>query len=139
MIQELGLEAHAHLAGPSTNLAEVYPAFNILAQTSRSEGLPLVLLEAMACGCPIVAMIVGGVREIVENERTGLIVFPDHWEGLASRLSELLGAPERLPAMGWAARQRAETLFDIRLSAQLTADLLRQMVRAGVSRQGVVT
>jgi colanic acid/amylovoran biosynthesis glycosyltransferase len=98
----------------------------------------MVLLEAMAYSCPVVALIVGGVREIVENERTGFIASPDHWEGVADRLLDLLNAPERLPAMGWAARQRAETLFDLKLSAQLTADLLRQLVRANVVRHDLV-
>jgi len=139
LIEQFGMSDRVHLAGPRTNMAEVYPAFNVMAQTSRNEGLPMVLLEAMAHSRPVVAMIVGGVREIVENERTGLIVSPDHWEGVAERLLELMNAPERLPAMGWAARQRVETLFDLKLSAQLTADLLRQMVRVNVAHRDLPT
>ncbi len=135
MIRDMGLTDHVHLAGKWTNPAEVYPAFDILVQTSRSEGMPLVLLEGMACGCPIVAYIVGGVRELVENESSGLIVSPNHWEGVAARVLDLLAQPELMRQMGRAARHRAETLFDLKLSVQRTTDLFRQLVVGEPARQ----
>ena len=74
---------------------------------SRSEGLPLALLEAMACGLPAVATQVGGVPEVL-SEGTGLIVPPEDPQALADALAELLLHPERTAAMGRAAQQRAQ-------------------------------
>lgn len=135
MIGHMGLRDRIHLAGAWSNPTEVYPALDILTQTSRSEGMPLALLEAMACSCPVVAFIVGGVREVIENERTGIIVFPNDWEGLSARLLELLADRSRLPALGSAGRERVERLFDLQLSVQRTADLFRQLIQPEAPRQ----
>jgi len=69
---QLRLEKQVHFAG-WMQTTEVYPALDILAHTSRSDGTSLVLLEAMACGRPTVGIAVGGVPEIIENETTGLL------------------------------------------------------------------
>jgi glycosyltransferase involved in cell wall biosynthesis len=131
LIQDLDLDDRMHLAGLWENTAEVYPALDIVAHTSRSEGMPLALLEAMACGRPVVAIGVGGVPEVVEVGTTGLLAGAGDWNGVGVHVLRLLARPDRLQEMGRAARERVEKHFDVRTSARLTADLFVQLVGAG--------
>lgn len=67
----LGLGAAFRFAGLRTDLAQIYADLDVVALTSRNEGTPLSLIEAMASGCPIVATDVGGVADILMREWTG--------------------------------------------------------------------
>jgi glycosyltransferase involved in cell wall biosynthesis len=127
-IQEANLDPFIHMPGLWTNTWEVYPAFDILAQTSRVEGMPFALLEAMACGCPVVAMGVGGVAEIVEVGTTGLLAAPTDWAGMGDGMLKLLDNPERIRMMGSAARKRVEELFDVQPSMRLMGALFHQIL-----------
>lgn len=129
LIHKHGLEDVVHMAGLWPNPTEVYPALDVIALTSHSEGMPLALLEAMACGVPVAAMNVGGVLEIVEFGKTGLLVSPGDPDEMGRTLVSLLARPEALKQMGEAARQRAETMFDLRNSVRQTADLFRELTR----------
>ena len=84
-----------------------------VARNGDKDALPTVLLEAMACGVPVVSTTVGGIPEIVQHGRTGLLVTPDSSWALTSALADLLSDLERRREMGHAARHRAETLFDL--------------------------
>ncbi len=85
-----------------------------VAANGDRDALPTVLLEAMACGLACVSTPVGGVAEIVEHRRTGLIVPPESPWALARAIDELLGRPARRRAFAAAGRRRAEALFDRR-------------------------
>lgn len=127
-----GLSDRIHFAGVSTQTEDVYPAFDLVAVTSRHEGMPLALLEAMASGKPVVALGVGGVAEQIQVGSTGLLIgtgdwtyissgFPSDWEGVASAILHLLARPDVMTRMGQAARARAEHYFDLGQSvAQIT-------------------
>lgn len=82
--------------------------------TSESEGMPLCLMEAAACGVPVVATAVGGVPELVQNGVTGLLTQPGDAEGLAAALSHLLCDKNLSARMGAAARRRAEEHFSVK-------------------------
>ena len=84
LIHELGLEDCVHLAGLWEDMTEVYSALDVLVVTSRSEGMPLAVLEAMACERPVIAMAVGGVAEIIEEGVTGYLIAPEDWKGGAN-------------------------------------------------------
>ncbi|MGI9148876.1 MAG: glycosyltransferase family 4 protein [Chloroflexota bacterium] len=129
-IQERGLAGCVQLAGVRADMARVYPAFDLLVQTSESEGMPLVILEAMACGRPVVAMDVGGVPEVVQVDTTGLLAAPGDVAWLVKCVLELLASPERALAMGTAGRRRVERHFDLRLSIGRTAALFERLARA---------
>jgi len=85
----LGLEGVVRMTGWREDIADVMPAFNVLALTSRSESFPNVILEAMAAGVPVVATRVGGVPEIVEDGRTGLLRAAEDDRGLAREVLRL--------------------------------------------------
>jgi glycosyltransferase involved in cell wall biosynthesis len=89
------------------------------ALTSRSEGMPLVVLEAWAAGVPVIAARVGGLAEMIDHGRTGLL-FPSGDEAaLVAGLRILLADTDTQAArqMGAAGQRQAETLFDIRQTA----------------------
>jgi glycosyltransferase involved in cell wall biosynthesis len=131
--KKLGLEDHLHFIDWSTNPAEVYPAFDLLAHTSRNDGTSLVLLEAMACSIPVVGMAVGGVREMIENEHTGMLVDSGDWVSLGNQVVKLLEQPQLLHSMGRAARMRVEAHFNVEVNTDKTANLLRRLVLEGGS------
>lgn len=134
MIRNFDLNDRVHLAGLWTDTSRVYPAFDVLAQTSRTEGMSLALLEAMACGLPVVALAVGGVSDLIVVGNTGIIAGPGDWVGVANGLLELLACPDRRRQMGQAGRQRVKTLFDLRDSARRTGDLFQHLVKTGQSQ-----
>ena len=81
--------------------------------TSASEGMPIALMEAAACGVPVVATRVGGVAELVADGETGYVVPSGDAAAVARALSELLAAPELRARMGRAARARAVERFSV--------------------------
>lgn len=126
MCRNLNLENNVHFVG-WMNTAEVYPELDILAHTSRSDGTSLVLLEAMACECPTVGIAVGGVREIIEDGRTGLLAGLGDWEAVGMKVIQLLEDPERLRKMGAAGRIRIEKNFNVKINTLQTANILRHI------------
>jgi glycosyltransferase involved in cell wall biosynthesis len=133
MCTHLRLEGKVHFVGWWKEIADVYPALDLLAHTSRSDGTSLVLLEAMSCACPTVGLAVGGVREIIENEHTGLLAEAGDWEGAGMRIIQLLEQPKRLQSMRAAARARMEQHFDVRTNTRRTAELLQHIAFPGVN------
>jgi glycosyltransferase involved in cell wall biosynthesis len=103
---------------------------DIFVLPSCREGLPNVILEAMAMARPVVATDVGGVSELVEHEVTGFLVEAGHPQPLAQALLRLMDNPGLAAQMGAAGRQLVERQFSLeRMVAGTTAlydDLLRQ-------------
>jgi glycosyltransferase involved in cell wall biosynthesis len=93
---------------------------DILCVPSRSEGLGLAALEAMAAGVPVVASRVGGLPEVIRDGETGLLVPPEDSEALHLALKTLLDDPERRKSMGAAGRKRAEALFSVEVMREKT-------------------
>jgi glycosyltransferase involved in cell wall biosynthesis len=109
-----GLAERVTFAGSRGDVADLLPAFDVFALSSRYEGLPIALLEAMAAGRPCVATRVGGIPEVVTDGVDGVLVPPEDPDALADALSALAADPDRRAALGSAAVTRAG---DFRLDA----------------------
>ena len=110
-IQHLGMQKHVHLLGWREQARRLMAAADVITLTSRWEGLPYSLLEAMAAAKPIVTTSVNGCPEAVEHGRTGYLVPPDDPAAWAKRVIELLEDPARAAKMGQAGRERAQERF----------------------------
>ncbi|MCZ8335147.1 MAG: glycosyltransferase family 4 protein [Rhodobacteraceae bacterium] len=130
-ITALGLDGQVQLMGPmpqerlaaALDEASLVTLPCIVTPDGDRDGLPTVLLEAMAKGLPVVTTTVTGGPEIVATEETGLLVPPGDPSGLAAALQRLIDDPERALRMGRRGRQRAEALFDLRNSSATLAAL----------------
>jgi len=87
---------------------------SVAALSSDSEGIPVSLMEAAACGVPAVATLVGGIPEFVEDGDTGLLVPPRDAASMADALAQLLCDPRRAIGMGRAARRRVKNQFSLK-------------------------
>jgi len=89
----------------------------------RREGIPVALMESLACGLPTVASDLSGIPELIEHERTGLLVAPRDASGLAAAIERLRLDPAFARRLGSAGRLRVVEAFDLRKNAQALADL----------------
>lgn len=96
-IDELGLNGELVLTGVRTDIYSIFRAMDVYVVASIFEGFPMGCLEAMASRVPIVATTVGGIPEMIENERTALLVEPRDTDSLSAGVEKLL-ADERLRA-----------------------------------------
>ena len=104
----LGIDDRVQVTGPRADAHDIIGAADVFALSSTSEGLPLVVLEAMASGVPVVSTAVGGVGDAVIDGETGLLVPSGDAEALASAISQLLGDEELRARLATAARSWTE-------------------------------
>jgi glycosyltransferase involved in cell wall biosynthesis len=108
-----GVADRVHWCGVVPDAARVFSAFDALALSSRTEGTPIVLLEAMAAGVPVVATAVGGVPDVLPLDG-GLLVPPEAPAALAVALRGLFDEPEAAAARALVARARVERELAVR-------------------------
>jgi len=87
---KLGLAQRVHFLGPRGDIEPLLASFSVLVSSSRWEGMPTVILEAMAAGVPVVATDIPGTNEVVCHELTGLVTPPDDSKGMARAITRLL-------------------------------------------------
>src|SRR5260370_32455556 len=88
---------------PMTTVSNLMRQSRLLCLPSHGEGTPNCVMEALSCGLPVVATRVGGIPDIVEHEKTGLLVDKGDVDGLAAALVTLLGDARQCTRMGQAA------------------------------------
>jgi glycosyltransferase involved in cell wall biosynthesis len=118
----LGLADSVDFLGNVSDVPSVLAGASLYVQPSFQEGMPNSVLEAMACGLPVVATRVSGNVDLVADGDSGLLVPPGDAQALAEALALLLDAPERTHAMGLRAREIVERRFAVpSVLAQLLA------------------
>jgi len=114
LAKNLDLRERVMFLGARDNISEILDKIDIFVLPSLWEGLGIAVIEAAAAGKPIVASRVGGIPEIIENERTGVLVESKNVKSLADGLERvLLGEGEAL-LMGRSARDYVKEKFDIK-------------------------
>ena len=152
-MKECVAEARKDSANPIIWVAQIVPKDDIITLYSQAalficpsvyEPFGIINLEAMACGTPVVASAVGGIKEVVVHEKTGLLVPFDPVGGndfepsdparfahdLASAVNSLLDDPEKLRRMGLRSRERVEHFFSWTSIARWTTDFYWDLVQA---------
>jgi glycosyltransferase involved in cell wall biosynthesis len=128
-IDHLGLAGRAHLKGSTTSLDKQFAAASIFVLSSRFEGLPMVLLEAMAAGLPPVAFdCPTGPGEVLDHGTSGLLVPPTDVTAMAAGICELIEDPARRRAIGAAAHESSRT-YSMAAVARRWEDLLTDLAR----------
>jgi glycosyltransferase involved in cell wall biosynthesis len=105
-IRALGVGDRVRLLGARDDVPELLPAFDLFALSSRWEGEPIALLEAMAAGLPCVATAAGGVREVLAGGEVGVLVPVGDPAAMASAIESLRTDPERRARLALAGRAR---------------------------------
>jgi len=113
------------MPGACTDPYSILAALDLFVMPSLAEGLGVAALEAMACGLPVVASEVGGLRDLVTDGATGLLVPPADPAALAEAISKLASEPNLRAAMGAAGRLRVADHFSLATMAQRTLTLYR--------------
>ena len=126
-IKDRHLEKHVFLAGFRPDILSIHKAFDVFVMSSITEGLGTSLLDAMACGKPIVATTAGGMPEVVVDGETGLLVPPRDDEALAAAIVRLLKDERLRQSMGAAGDRRVRERFSSERMVQDTLDLYRRV------------
>jgi len=114
MIASHGLESRVFLTGYLRDPVRVYEDLDLMVLPSYTEGLPNVVLEAMAMEVPVIATRVGGTPEVIEDGENGILVPPGSPEDIARAMEEFLKKPDRYFAMVQSGKRTVETKFDFR-------------------------
>lgn len=135
-IRELGLTTCVLVHGPQPRAtvakfaarAQVFVLPSVPTRSGKREGIPVVLMEGMASGLPVVASDISGIPELIENRRSGLLVPPRDVEALSSALEELATNAGLRETLGQAGRARVVERFNLRTNAKTLACMFETVV-----------
>lgn len=128
LVRKLRLSENVIFTGWLNNIPEVLTGIDIFVLPSPVDHFPLVVLEAMASGKPVVATNVGGVPEMVKDGLTGVLVPPKDIKGLAETIVSLLKDGEKAKRMGLAARRHVEEFFNMDVNANRMEQVYEQLL-----------
>lgn len=120
MTQDLSLTAHVRFKATINQTQELLGAFDVFVMPSLMEGLGLSVMEAQACGIPVVASRVGGLVDLIEDGKSGYLVPVNDPAALAGRILEVLRRPDQAKMMADQARSNIENHFSSRKMLQET-------------------
>jgi len=109
--RDLGLDARLKFLGFVADMRSLYPAADVLMLTSRYEGLPITILEAMATGTAIVSSNLDGVQEVLRDDEDSALVAPGDAQAFAQRLRALMDSPELMQRYRQAALAKVRSTF----------------------------
>ncbi len=126
-IEQPGVRVH-RLSSGDPRLIELYQQANLFCLPTHGDAAPWAVIEAMACGTPVVATRVGGVADLVGHEEGGLLVSPREREELSSAIQRFLDYPSLAGDLGERARARCEERYDGHERGQELIEMMRQQV-----------
>jgi glycosyltransferase involved in cell wall biosynthesis len=127
LVKELGIENRVHFIGHVGDIAALHAESDIFVLQSLSEGCPVALLEAMACGKACIATDVAGARDIIEDGRDGILVPPENPPALATAFTKLGESSSFRKKLGEKARRKVEEKYVIEQEVRAYEDLLSRL------------
>lgn len=126
--QRLGITDRVFLAGwkGQDELRELYRESDVCVLSSFAEGVPVILMEAMALGVPCVAPRITGIPELIRHGIDGTLVTPANVEELAAAIAEMMDNPESRRSMASASRERITEKYDLRKNVARLSELFRR-------------
>ena len=137
-IAAAGLADCVWLPGARSDIADVMRGLDLFVLPSLAEGTPVTVLEAMACGLPVVATQVGGLPEVVEESVTGLLVPPANAPALAAALHSFQSRPQQASAAGAAGRLRVERQYSMQAMLDTYAGLYDTLLANKTTFKGTI-
>jgi len=132
LVERKALMGQIRFEGPMNQdrIQEFYRAADIFALASFAEGIPVVLMEAMAMEIPCIATDINGIPELIRDGVDGLLVAPSDVHGLSAALIRLMDEVSLRESMGKAGRQRVQESYEISKSADRLADIFSHRLRS---------
>jgi glycosyltransferase involved in cell wall biosynthesis len=129
LVRELGLSDSVIFTGLRQDIPDLLAGMDLFVLASRWEGMPNVILEAMAAGRAVVASDTGGARELVQQGETGILVPVEDVEALSSAIMNLLVKSSGLHEMGEKARDRVRAHYSLTRMVERTQELYERLMR----------
>lgn len=126
----LGLDHHVHMPGLQADVRPYLASFDIYMMSSIFEGLPVALLEAMSMECAVISTAAGGIAEVVQSERDGLLCPVDQPEKLSDLVTLLLDNADLRKRYGSNARERVTRHFDLKLMVGQLENMYNEIASA---------
>ena len=128
LANQLGIGGRTHFVGFQTDVRPYIAVMNLVVLSSRSEGLPVALLEAMAMGLPVIASAVGGIPELIVEGVTGRLVEPENISALREAMLDYLAHPQRGLEEGKRGKERVQNNYSIQAEIRALEDLYHSVV-----------
>lgn len=137
-IDELNAQDYIHYLDYRLDYVDIMKSLDVYVLASRQEQLPLVLLEAMACGKPVVSTRCGGSSEVVVDKETGLLVDVGNTEQLAKAIIGVLLRCDRGTSLGMRGRERVVSLFDSRKCLRNLPTIYEELLDMASQNRGIL-
>ena len=135
LAERLGVEHRLRLVGERRDVADLLPAFDVFAMSSRYEGLPCAVVEAMRCGLPVVATAVNSVPDLVVPGVSGVLVPPGRPATLAAAVDALLDAPATARRLAAEGQRRAGATYDATALSAVLDEVYSEGLTGGPFKQ----
>ena len=129
LAKELEISQTCMFLGFRDDIPQVLSSFDVFVLPSIMEGHPIAILEAMAMAKPIVASDINGIREQIENGRTGILVPPGDPQALAEGINQMLKDRTQAKKLGTEARKQVEEMFDIEQQVALHEEVYKELLK----------
>jgi glycosyltransferase involved in cell wall biosynthesis len=140
MVVKSGLEGAVHFVGYLDDITRVYHSIDVFAFPAQAEALGTALLSAMAYGIPVIALARGGIPEVVENGRNGLLIegaeIDTQIDSLSSAIIRLVSQIDEASRLGRAAREEIRARFSADRMVDTTIDLYRTLISGAKNAAG---
>jgi len=127
-VNQLGLDSIIKFLGFRSDVKEILGVLDIFILPSLFEGLPNVVLEAMACGKPVIATNVSGIPEIIVDHQTGILIPPKDSNAIVQAIFQMLENPKKMKMMGKMSRKRVEEEFNLKKQVNSFIELYEKML-----------